>query len=329
MPRGSEAPRPVSQIPIVEPDAVGLAAAYRAIADGLLVGLPTETVYGLAADARNPEAVARVFAVKNRPKFNPLIAHVRSTADAHREGQFDERAEALARALWPGPLTLVLPVSEGGSVCELARAGLDTIALRVPAHRISRDLLAACDRPLAAPSANPSGRLSPTAAADVAAELQSDDVAMILDGGPSKHGIESTIVASLPGQPLRLLRAGAIGRARIEAVAGEKLANPEDRAIAAPGQIASHYAPAAKVRLNASTAAENEILLGFGPDTPAGAPNLSPGGDTTEAAANLFRVLRELDALGPDTIAVMPIPESGLGEAINDRLRRAAAPRGD
>ena len=151
------------QIPIIEPDAVGLAAAYRAVADGLLVGLPTETVYGLAADARNPEAVARVFAVKSRPKFNPLIAHVRSTADAHREGQFDERAEALARALWPGPLTLVLPVSESGSVCELARAGLDTIALRVPAHRISRDLLAACDRPLAAPSANPSGRLSPTA----------------------------------------------------------------------------------------------------------------------------------------------------------------------
>lgn len=319
----------MARIPLVKPDAEGLAAAYLAIADGLLVGLPTETVYGLAADARNPEAVARVFAVKNRPSFNPLIAHVRSTADAHREGRFDERAEALARALWPGPLTLVVPVSETGSVCELARAGLDTIGLRVPDHPISRRLLAACDRPLSAPSANPSGRLSPTTAADVAAELESDDVAMILDAGPSKHGIESTIVAALPGQPLRLLRAGAIGRARIEAVAGASLADREDAGISAPGQLASHYAPSASIRLNAATAAANEVLLGFGPDAPAGALNLSSGGDTTEAAANLYRMLRRLDALGPETIAVMPIPETGLGEAINDRLRRAAAPRGD
>jgi len=319
----------VSRIPIVKPDAESLAAAYRAIADGLLVGLPTETVYGLAADARNPEAIARVFAVKDRPTFNPLIAHVRSTADAKREGRFDERAEALARALWPGPLTLVVPVSETGSVCDLARAGLDTVALRVPDHRISRDLLAACDRPLAAPSANPSGRLSPTVAEDVAAELESDDVAMILDGGPSEHGIESTIVAALPGQPLRMLRAGAIGRARIEAVSRARLADREDGGISAPGQLRSHYAPAAGIRVNASAVGPNEALLGFGPDAPQGVPNLSPVGDTTEAAANLYRMLRRLDALEPETIAVMPIPETGLGEAINDRLRRAAAPRGD
>ena len=315
------------RIPVIQPDAAGLTAACRAIAAGRPVGLPTETVYGLAADAGNPEAVARIFAAKQRPHFNPLIVHLKSSADAGREGRFDARAAALARALWPGPLTLVVPASETGSVCELARAGLGTIGLRVPAHPIARRLLAACERPLSAPSANPSGRLSPTAAEDVAAELESEHVAMILGGGPSEHGIESSIVAALPGQPLRLLRAGAIARARIEAIAGSRLVDREDSGITAPGQLESHYAPAAGIRLQASRAGANEVLLGFGPAAPAGAGTLSPAGDTTEAAARLYRLLRQLDALRPQTIAVMPIPETGLGEAINDRLRRAAAPR--
>ncbi len=287
--------------------------------------MPTETVYGLAADASNPDAVARVFAAKGRPSFNPLISHVADIDAASQEGVLDERAIALAEALWPGPLTLVVPVADTARTCELARAGLSTIGLRVPKHPLARELLQAFDGPLSAPSANPSGRLSPTQAKDVAREL-GDSVSMVLDGGSSDAGIESTIIAISPGEPARLLRPGAIGRETVEAIVGP-LAEPVRDKISAPGQLASHYAPRAQLRLEATHAEQGEILLGFGPDAPADVANLSPAGDTVEAAANLYRSLRELDASGADTIAVMPIPDVGLGEAINDRLRRAAAPR--
>jgi len=287
--------------------------------------MPTETVYGLAADASNPEAVARVFAAKGRPSFNPLISHVVNVDAAANEGELDERAIALAGALWPGPLTLVVPVAGSARTCELARAGLSTIGLRVPRHPLARELLTAFDGPLSAPSANPSGRLSPTQAEDVAREL-GDLLAMVLDGGPCRAGIESTIVALSPDEPARLLRPGAIERDTIEAIVGP-LGEPVRDRISAPGQLASHYAPRAQLRLNASHAESHEVLLGFGPEAPTNAVNLSPAGDTVEAAANLYRLLREVDASGAETIAVMPIPDEGLGEAINDRLRRAAAPR--
>jgi L-threonylcarbamoyladenylate synthase len=287
--------------------------------------MPTETVYGLAADAANAAAVAAIYAVKGRPAFNPLIAHFASIDAAQLEGQLDQRAQALAAAFWPGPLTLVVPVAQGGQVCELARAGLSTIALRVPGHPVAQALLKAVGGPLVAPSANPSGRLSPTSAQHVAAELPGG-LAMVLDGGQSQAGIESTIVALLPGEPPRLLRHGAIAREQIEALVGPLLdgATP---GVMAPGQLASHYAPRAALRLNAHAAGNGEVLLGFGPDTPQGAANLSAAGDTVEAAARLYQLLRELDASGAPTIAVMPIPNEGLGPAINDRLQRAAAPR--
>jgi len=288
--------------------------------------MPTETVYGLAADASNPAAIAAVYAAKGRPAFNPLIAHVASFEMAREEGRIDERAAALADRFWPGPLTLVVPVAETGRTAELARAGLQTIALRVPGHPTARALLDAFDGPLAAPSANPSGRLSPTRGSDVAAELGSG-VALVLDGGASDVGIESTIVAAMPGEPLRMLRVGAISRDTIEAAFGP-LDAPENVSIVAPGQLSSHYAPAAALRLEATSFDTGEPVLGFGPDAPAAALNLSPDGDTTEAAANLYQYLRRLDAAGASRIAVMPIPDEGLGEAINDRLRRAAAPRG-
>ncbi len=287
--------------------------------------MPTETVYGLAADASNPEAVARVFAAKGRPSFNPLISHVASIEAATREGVFDERAFALANELWPGPLTLGVPVADSARTCELARAGLTTIGLRVPQHPLARELLGAFDGPLSAPSANPSGRLSPTRAEDVAREL-GDQLSMVLDGGQCEAGIESTIIALSPNEPARLLRPGAIGRETIEALVGP-LAEPVRDKISAPGQLASHYAPRAQLRLEAKSAEAGEVLLGFGPGAPADAANLSPAGDTVEAAANLYGLLRELDESGTETIAVMPIPDTGLGEAINDRLRRAAAPR--
>ena len=307
-----------------EPPAIDKAVA--ALRDGRLVGMPTETVYGLAADAANPEAVARIFAAKARPSFNPLISHVASLDLAMQEGVFDERATTLAEAFWPGSLTVVVPVNDTGRTSELARAGLATIGLRMPAHPVAQALLGAFGGPVSAPSANPSGRLSPTRAEDVAREL-GEAVSLVLDGGPCKAGIESTIVALLPGEPARLLRPGAIGRDRIEALIGALADAVPDR-ITAPGQLASHYAPRAGVRLDALEAREGEVLLGFGPDAPADAANLSRAGDTVEAAANLYRMLRELDTVGADTIAVMPIPPDGLGEAINDRLRRAAAPRG-
>lgn len=312
--------------PIVAGDASGIEMAVAALQSGATVGMPTETVYGLAADAGNPKAVAAIYAIKGRPSFNPLITHVASIAEARREAVMDERAEALAAAFWPGPLTLVLPAAPGGRSCELARAGLTTIALRVPSHPVAQALLRAMHGPLAAPSANPSGQLSPTRAVEVATEL-GDAVALVLDGGLCKAGIESSIVAVLPDAAAALLRPGAISRAEIESIVGP-LAEGEETVVTAPGQLQSHYAPRAKLRLDAEQAMAGEVLLGFGPDAPAGAVNLSPSGDLTEAAANLYQALRQLDACGAQTIAVMPVPAEGLGEAINDRLRRAAAPRG-
>jgi L-threonylcarbamoyladenylate synthase len=287
--------------------------------------MPTETVYGLAGDASSPAAVAKIYAAKERPRFNPLISHLYSLGDAMREGDLDSRASSLADAFWPGPLTLVVPVTDSTTSCELSRAGLNTIALRVPDHPVARELLRACERPLAAPSANRSGRLSPTRATDVAAEFD-DGVSLVLDGGACRSGIESTIVSLLPDEPPRLLRPGAIGRERIEAVIGP-LSGADPGRVTAPGQLESHYAPRARLRLDAQDAGPGEILLAFGPDAPGNALNLSPVGDTTEAAANLYPFLRQLDGAGHPVIAVMPVPESGLGEAINDRLRRAAAPR--
>ncbi len=304
---------------------VAVRRAAQVLRDGGLVGMPTETVYGLAGDATNPAAVARIFAAKGRPRFNPLISHVACAEVAVREGTLDERALTLAEAFWPGPLTLVVPAAATGRTCDLARAGLGTIALRVPAHPVAQALLEAFGGPVSAPSANPSGRLSPTRAGDVTREL-GHAVALVLDGGPCRTGIESTIVSLLPGEPPRLLRPGAIDRKRIAAIVGP-LAEPEREMVTAPGQLASHYAPGAAVRLQATEARTGEVLLGFGPEAPPATPNLSPTGDTVEAAANLYHMLRELDATGADTIAVMPITGEGLGEAINDRLRRAAAPR--
>jgi L-threonylcarbamoyladenylate synthase len=287
--------------------------------------MPTETVYGLAGDAGNPQAVARIFAAKGRPSFNPLISHVASLDLAVAEGQLDGRALALAERFWPGPLTLVAPVAAGGRTSELARAGLGTIGLRVPDHPLALALLEAFGGPVSAPSANPSGKLSPTRAEDVEREL-GDKVALVLDGGECEKGIESSIVAVLPKEPPRLLRPGAISRAQLETVVGE-LAAAGSATITAPGQLRSHYAPRAAVRLHARSVRAGEVLLGFGAAAEGATLNLSPTGDTIEAAANLYRMLRELDASAAHTIAVSPIPDTGLGEAINDRLRRAAAPR--
>lgn len=315
----------LNSIPVVNPDKKGIVRAVEALEAGRLLGMPTETVYGLAADAGNAAAVAQIYAVKGRPDFNPLIAHVASIEAAQTEGHLDERALRLAQAFWPGPVTLIVPVQDGGRVCELARAGLNTIGLRIPSHPVAQELLRAFGRPLVAPSANPSGRLSPTAAAHVAQELD-DEVALVLDGGLCSAGIESTIIAVLPGEPIRLLRPGAADRAAIETLVGSIVAG-QTPGIIAPGQLASHYAPRARLRLDALTAGPDEVLLGFGPNAPQGAPNLSVRGDLEEAAARLYQTLREIDATGVSAIAVMPVPETGLGEAINDRLRRAAAPR--
>ncbi|MDJ0910207.1 MAG: L-threonylcarbamoyladenylate synthase [Woeseiaceae bacterium] len=300
-------------------------AAAEALRGGALVGMPTETVYGLAGDASNPEAVARIFAAKGRPSFNPLISHVSSIELANVEGQLDERALALAERFWPGPLTLVVPVSENGRTCELARAGLRTLGLRVPGHPLARALLEEFGGPVSAPSANPSGKLSPTRAEDVEREL-GDQVELVLDGGECEKGIESSIVAVMPDEPPRLLRPGAISRTQMAEVVG-KFAEADSKTITAPGQLVSHYAPRAAVRLNATSIGDGEVLLGFGAEAEGATLNLSLSGDTVEAAANLYRMLRELDASAASTIAISPIPETELGEAINDRLRRAAAPR--
>jgi L-threonylcarbamoyladenylate synthase len=309
----------------------GISAAVAALRAGNLVGMPTETVYGLAADAANGEAVARIFAAKGRPRFNPLIIHVGSLAEAATIAGFSTGARSLAEACWPGPLTLVLPKRPEAAITSLATVGLDTVAIRVPAHPVARELLLAFGGPIAAPSANRSGHVSPTTAAHVAADL-GQDVACILDAGATAIGIESTIVG-MSNDEAFLLRPGGLERNAIEAILGKKLEAPaEPSEVTAPGMLTSHYAPKASLRLNATDIRPGEALLAFGANPAPGAGdavvvrNLSESGDLTEAAANFFSALRELDG-EVRTIAVMPIPENGLGEAINDRLRRAAAPR--
>jgi L-threonylcarbamoyladenylate synthase len=312
-------------------DPTALGEAGRLLRDGALVAFPTETVYGLGADATNGRAVAGIFEAKGRPHFNPLIVHVPDLAAAEGIAQFTPLARRLAQAFWPGPLTLVLERQADAGLSDLISAGLSSIALRVPAHPIAQQLLAAAGRPLAAPSANRSGRVSPTLAAHVEEDLGAR-VAMILDGGATAHGLESTIVDGR-GDAVILLRSGAVPREAIEGVLGVLLArgpDSDDVHPTAPGQLASHYAPNALLRLNARDLRSGEALLAFGPNVPDTAGpvlNLSASGDLIEAATALFAALRELDRTGASAIAVMPIPEHGLGEAINDRLRRAAAPR--
>jgi len=308
---------------LLQPDRPGLARAAALLSAGGLVGFATETVYGLGADATDDRAVARVFAAKGRPSFNPLIVHVPDLTAAARIAVIDGAALMLAQAFWPGPLTLVLPLRPDSGVSQLVTAGLDTVAVRVPASALARELLMLARVPVAAPSANPSGRISPTTAAHVMDGL-SGRIDAVLDGGACGVGVESTIVGFDPVPTL--LRPGGLPAEAIAACLGAPLALPaQNGAITAPGQLTSHYAPHGTVRLNADRAEPGETLLGFGPVT---APlNLSPGGDLTEAAANLFAHLRALDAMGATRIAVSPIPQTGLGLAINDRLTRAAAPR--
>jgi L-threonylcarbamoyladenylate synthase len=294
--------------------------AAEALRRGGLVLMPTETVYGLAADAANPAAIAALFEAKGRPRFNPLIAHVTGLEAAKRFGAFDERARRLAEAFWPGPLTLVVPVTDEAAVCDLARAGLDTVAIRAPAHPMAQALLEAFGGPLCAPSANRSGRPSPTTLRDALDETGSAAAAFI-DGGPCHVGLESTVVAVLDGPP-RLLRPGGLAREAIEVVAGP-LAEAEDDARRSPGRLLRHYAPEAPIRLNAAAAEPGEAFLRFG-DGVEDELSLSPSGDMREAAQRLFSRLRAADRLHPKAIAVAPVPETGLGEAINDRLRRAA-----
>ena len=316
------------------PSDAAIAEAVSLLEHGKLVALPTETVYGLAGDATADRAVAAIFAAKDRPQFNPLIAHYTGAEAARRDVTLDERAMELGRRFWPGPLTLVLPRRADCRVSLLASAGLDSQAVRVPRHEVAQRLLAAFGRPLVAPSANRSGRVSPTQAQHVAEEL-GDRVALILDGGPCAIGIESTVVALLGREPL-LLRPGAVTEEEIEAVIGPLDHAGEDGRPRGPGMLASHYAPDLPLRLDATELRAGEALLAFGPRPLAGAVlsmNLSAAGDLDEAAAQLFAALRRLDRDGRGQgligIAVMPVPERGLGRAINDRLRRAAAPRPD
>lgn len=295
-------------------DAEAIAEAARLIGEGLPVAVPTETVYGLAADATDGEAVARIYAAKRRPSFNPLIVHVLNLEQAEGIAHFDESARELAERHWPGPLTLVLPLRDGAAIASLVTAGLSTVALRAPAHPAMRALLGACGRPLAAPSANASGRISPTRAEHVLAGL-GGRIPLIVDAGPTNYGLESTIVA-MEGEKLRLLRPGPIDLG-LEVDEGGK--------IAAPGQLESHYAPTKPLRLNAPEAGADEWLIGFGEI--AGDSNLSSAGELVEAAANLFDRMHEAEASERPRIAVAPVPATGIGAAINDRLKRAASPR--
>ena len=321
--------RKITRLAEAGPEAIAAAAAC--LRAGGLVAMPTETVYGLAADATSDEAVAAIYAAKERPAINPLISHVLDIEMAREHAIFGLEAETLARAFWPGPLTLVLLVASTCRISLLARAGLDTVAVRSPSHEAARGLIDAAGVPLAAPSANRSGAVSPTTAAHVVADLEGR-VVWILDGGPCRHGLESTIVGCLAGPP-QLLRAGAITREAIEAVLGSSIDSTGRSRTApnAPGQLASHYAPNAELRLGAATTSSDEAALDFGGSLKRGASSarldLSPSGDLVEAASHLFSYLRTLDAAGASRIAVAPIPEHGLGAAINDRLSRAAAPR--
>ncbi len=298
--------------------------AARILAGGGLVAIPTETVYGLAADATNGEAVAAIYTAKGRPAFNPLISHVSGLEMAEQVAVFTPLARQLAERFWPGPLTLVLPRAPGCAVSELASAGLDTIALRCPGHEIARKLITHFGKPLVAPSANPSGGVSPTTALHVADGL-GEKIQFILDGGPCSVGVESTVIGFDGDTPL-LLRKGGLARREIEAITGP-LSKPDAKSPkASPGMLQSHYAPQVPLRLNATTAYDGETLLGFG-RVKGTELSLSPDGDLAEAAANLFAYLRKLDTPDIRRIAVAPIPDEGLGEAINDRLERAAAPR--
>jgi len=311
-------------------------AAARILAEGGLVAFPTETVYGLGADAANSAAIAHLYQAKGRPAFNPLIAHVGDIAAARRIARFDAPASALAEAFWPGPLTLVLPKAQGCTVADLATAGLDTVAIRIPAHPVAREILRVFGGAVVAPSANLSGHVSPTTAAHVQSDL-SGRIDLIVDGGAVAVGVESTIVGCFE-EPM-LLRPGGLPRAEIERVLGRALlqlpadADSDSGQPLAPGMLASHYAPRAKVRLHAISLEPGEALLAFGLGAISGIDaasvvmNLSARGDLAEAATNLFGYLRALDARGAHAIAVMPIPHHGLGEAINDRLRRAAVGR--
>ena len=304
--------------------------AARLLADGRLVAFPTETVYGLGADATNGVAVAAIFEAKGRPHFNPLIVHVASLEHAITLGQFGTLALDLARAFWPGALTLVVRQDGRSPIADLATAGLTTVAIRIPSHPVALALIVAAQRPIAAPSANRSGHVSATEAPHVEADL-GQQVAMILDGGPSEQGVESTVIDATGDRPV-LLRPGAVTSeeiARVTGVTPVAAAEVAGRPMS-PGQLLSHYAPRAAVRLNATAVAPDEALLAFGPILPAHSGpmiNLSRSGDLREAASRLFSALRELDASGVRALAVMPVPETGLGAAINDRLRRAAAPR--
>jgi L-threonylcarbamoyladenylate synthase len=320
---------------ILPAGAAATAAAARTLAEGGLAAFPTETVYGLGADAANAAAIARLYQAKGRPAFNPLIAHVGDLDAARKIARFDGVALRLAETFWPGPLTLVLPKALDCPVAELATAGLDTVAVRIPAHPVARDILRAFGRAVVAPSANLSGHVSPTAAAHVRGDLEGR-IDLIVDGGAVEVGVESTIVGCFD-TPM-LLRPGGVPRAAIERVIGHALAKPADAGSEtgqplAPGMLASHYAPRARVRLHAEQVEPGEALLAFGPDKISGVDsavtvlNLSVSGDLDEAAANLFGHLRALDASGAGAIAVMPVPNEWLGEAINDRLRRAAVGR--
>ena len=310
-----------------------IADAARLIRVGELVAFPTETVYGLGGDATNERAVAKIFEAKGRPQFNPLISHVLDAGEARRLVQWNDVADKLAARFWPGPLTLVLPRAKDSPIALLATAGLDTVAIRAPAHPMAQALIRAAGRPIAAPSANRSGAVSPTRAEHVAESL-GDRVTLILDGGACAVGLESTVL-DLTTKPPTLLRPGGATREAIEAVTGPVALSDAipsgDAAHKSPGQLASHYAPARPVRLDATSVAADEALLAFGPQPLTGARqtvNLSSSGDLTEAAANLFAHLRALDQPGIARIAVMPVPQTGLGLAINDRLRRAAADDG-
>jgi L-threonylcarbamoyladenylate synthase len=324
----------VQETEILTPDDAGIARAAELLREGRLVAFPTETVYGLGADARNGRAVAGIFEAKGRPRFNPLIVHVGDLAAARRLVELPRAARKLAAAFWPGPLTLVSPMRADAGIADLVTAGLPTLAVRVPAHTLARRLLEVFGGPVAAPSANPSGQVSPTTAAHVAETLDGR-IAAVLDGGACPVGLESTILG-FDGENPVLLRPGGLPVEAVEEALGCPVALDHGAAITAPGQLASHYAPAARLRLNAAYPEPGEGWLGFGPD-PDGLPgrfrgramNLSPSGDLAEAAANLFAYLRALDAMVPNggVIATAPVPNHGLGRAINDRLARAAVPR--
>ena len=299
-----------------------IAEAAALLRAGELVSLPTETVYGLGANALDDTAVAKIYAAKNRPSFNPLIVHVPDVATARQYAQFNELAEHVAETLWPGPLSIVLPRTKACALSKLVSAGLDTVAVRIPASPHARRLFAVADIPVAAPSANKSNRLSPTEARHVADNF-GEEVSLVLDGGPCTVGLESTVLDLSTDTPT-LLRAGGTAQEALEAVIGRPLvrAGTDDHSPKSPGMLSRHYAPRTPLRMNAPHAEDGEALLGFGAID--GTLNLSPSGDATEAAANLFRYLHELDAMNFTGIAVAPIPEEGLGHAINDRLRRAA-----